>query len=71
MIKPGRMIKLYKTDENNKKVIERYKVIKVYPHIVLCRNEKGFFRSFSMGDLIMLKLIKQSDEIEALRRFVE
>ena len=67
MLKIGKTIKIVRRNEFNKKVIDKYKVVKAYPHIVLCRGDNGFLRSFSKGDLIILDLIKQPEYIESKR----
>ena len=67
MLKIGKTIKIVRRNEFNKKVIDKYKVIKAYPHIVLCRDKNGLLRSFSIGDLIILDLIKQPEYIELKR----
>lgn len=46
-----------------------YRVIAIYPYHVLGEEvETGLLRSFCLGDLIILGLERQSDELEVLRR---
>lgn len=68
MIKIGQTIKQDIFSKDGRKLgVKKWKVKKIYPHGVLCRNAKGFHRFFDYGDLVIMKLIKQSPEIEALR----
>lgn len=49
--------------------ISVYVVIGVYPHMVLAEKKNHVRRCFSYGDLIKEGLERQSDELEALRKF--
>lgn len=72
-VKVGDIIK-EKTRERDREwiYVERtltYRVIAIYPyHVLAAEVETGILRSFCLGDLIMLGLERQSDELEALRR---
>lgn len=74
MLKVGQTIKIVVYDEENvkhnkrKKKIEKWKIEKIHPHVVACVNAKGFRRSFSIGDLVVHGLYKQSEHIEFLRK---
>lgn len=70
MIRIGQTIKedIYSKDGRKIKT-KKWKVQKIYPHIVLCKNAKGFHRCFTYGDLVMMDIIKQSPEIEAMREY--
>lgn len=68
MIRIGTVIKIRTTDnETNEKINEKWIVKKIYPHMVYCENKIGRKKYFSYGDLIVMKIIKQSPELEALK----
>lgn len=72
-MKVGQKIKIREriTDRYRKTYSEMetsYKVKEIYPHIVLCEQERtGTRRCFCIGDLVVLGLVKQDQEIEAKR----
>ena len=68
MLKVGTIIRQYSRDKITKEeIVRKYKVIKSYPHMVLCEDARGFKRCFSYGDLIVKKMVKQSPELELLK----
>ena len=68
MIRIGQTIKIKVYDDRKKKFrIEKWEIANIYPFMISCKNEMGFRRGLSIGDLVTLGLLKQSDEIEAMR----
>ena len=68
MIKVGTIIKVKTKDkETGGMFCRKYTVKKVYPHMVLCENAMGIRSCFSIGDLIVMNIVKQSPELEALK----
>ena len=69
-VKPGDKIKIKERlhGEENAKYIT-YKVVKVYPHMVLAEKKNHSRRCFSYGDLVIAGLEKQSAVLEARRTF--
>ena len=41
-------------------------VKKIYPHVVLCENKFGFRTCFSMNDLMLKGIVRQSLQMQAL-----
>ena len=67
-VKVGEVIGVDEEIEENCKKYQKYTVIKVFPHHVLCVNQLKFRRSFSYGDLITMGKEVQEPRIEAMRR---
>lgn len=70
-LRVGRTIRISQSDyEEHKRNLkyEKWKIVKIYPYIVTCKNSKGFIRSFTIGDLIINGIIEQSPEFEAMRK---
>lgn len=68
-VKPGMKIKIreHKHGEDEDREVT-YTVTKVYPYMVLAERDKDKMkRSFSYGDLAMMRLESQSDELEAMK----
>lgn len=68
-VKPGMKIRVQegRHGEDETRMVT-YTVIKVYPYMVLAERDKDKMkRSFSYGDLTIMGLEKQSDEIEAMK----
>ena len=69
-VKPGDKIKAqerYGRDEEAKHYT--YTVIRVYPFMVVAERKNHIKRCFSHGDLVVAGLERQSDSIEAKRKF--
>lgn len=68
----GDVIKIKENEEDPGrwgKPLREYKIIEIYPRIVLTMDKKtGFRRSFSYGDLLTMGLENQDSEIETMRR---
>lgn len=67
-VKVGEVIGVDEEIEENCKKYQKYIVIKVFPHHVLCINQLKFRRSFSYGDLVTMGKEVQEPRIEAMRR---
>lgn len=68
-VKPGMKIKIHERrhgEDEDRKVT--YTITKVFPYMVLAERDKDKMkRSFSYGDLAVMRLETQSDELEAMK----
>lgn len=48
--------------------ITEYTITEIYPRLCIAVDRKGHKRGLSMGDLIMNGIIKQSVELEAIKK---
>ena len=68
MVKIGTVIRGCDVDSlTKKKTYKRWTVKKIYPYMVLCVDENGFRTCFSINELILLGMVKQSPELEVLK----
>ena len=67
----GQKIKILEYEKEGHRKIKTtkiYTIMKYYPHIILCENKKtGIRRCLSVGDMMVMGLIKQEPELEALK----
>lgn len=64
---------LLRSEDTKEPTFDEYRVIRIYPYHVLAERRIGdsdiyIRRSISLGQLILMGLEKQSDEIEAKRK---
>ena len=71
-VKVGEIINEKETEKDGWEFIEKirkYRVMKVFPYIVLCVDCKtGIKRCFSLGDMIIRGMAEQAPELEALKK---
>lgn len=71
MIKIGRKIKTKEIERCSGNVTNTTWTVKeIYPHHILCENRKGLCRCFCYGELIQMKLVKQSKHFETLKHSI-
>lgn len=62
-VKIGQVIEVKKAAEGRSRKKEKYTVTEIYPNCILTLDKNGHRRSFSVGDLVINKIISMDEKL--------